>query len=1001
MLLLFATTTLFFSTSANGQGCPAPPPCGNMWLEMVRVSPNVLTGCDPSSDLTCGDKFRQLSYKVYLRITRPGPLADFNLDYSNLNVIVNLNQNPPGQYSHIDVEATTQCFNSGIGAKWFNYNNGNGDKVIFTPSDTSVSISFANLAPTSSGGTNCGTAGPNNTSNMITFTQGTPPNADGCPQGGPNQQCFYAELFTVVVNAYPGEFIGFQFDLNGRWYEPKSVSGPCTLPTPTTGPNNGQSTTTVGFPGTFVGTPNENIEVQLLAHEPTADGGSDFPVAVKNTGTVIRVVTYLEFVLKATVVNLTEPFTYPIGVVPQEGIVSTNPVTGETTRYLYYRINTSITLNPGETSILSKIRIGPPTLLNLNWSANLDFEGAATKSRVKTSGVAEACTRLKTSGGPVSYINNVSNSFCSDPSIRFKVKGVSGNCGDLRASIELSTTNSPATIQLERLEFSVKFDFDSPDISIIGVAYPDWPNIICASSTCYPGAPCYTISPDGKTFNYCFQVPSNAPTIFTLDPSAAMEIIFSSTGKGCITKATVTKLAITYATALAPCIPGVGGAEGFSLCANSIKGIVRAETGEGIEEVAIVLNGAVVNLLSSDSIVNCASVTCSAPCGTKTDLTDTNGAYSFCDVCLSCDRFMLAPEKDDNPLNGVTTYDLVLINKHILAIDPLIGPFKIIAADANKSGSITTFDIVELRKLILGTYTVLPKTKSWRFIAKSFVFPNAENPFQTAFEQVENCIAPQSGSVDFIGIKVGDVNNTAVPGRPAPRPVVALSWPSPRSQPGTIITLPITYQGNEAMEALQMGIRFDPTVLQLISPSKGDIESYLPDNFNLLKAAQGEIRTLWLPMTGEPEPVLPGTVLFYLTFKVLSEVSETGLPLWLDEGLLTCSAWKSDGTECALQYISATQTREESANIPGSLQASVRPNPTGGIATLFVQVIKPEMARVMLFDAFGRRLAMRELQLSEGRQEIPLPEVQGLPTGVYVWKIYTPSQKAQGHLVKQ
>jgi hypothetical protein len=30
--------------------------------------------------------------------------------------------------------------------------------------------------------------------------------------------------------------------------------------------------------------------------------------------------------------------------------------------------------------------------------------------------------------------------------------------------------------------------------------------------------------------------------------------------------------------------------------------------------------------------------------------------------------FTIAPEKDDNPLNGVTTYDLVLISKHILGI---------------------------------------------------------------------------------------------------------------------------------------------------------------------------------------------------------------------------------------------------------------------------------------------------------------------------------------------
>jgi hypothetical protein len=74
--------------------------------------------------------------------------------------------------------------------------------------------------------------------------------------------------------------------------------------------------------------------------------------------------------------------------------------------------------------------------------------------------------------------------------------------------------------------------------------------------------------------------------------------------------------------------------------------------------------------------------------------------------------FTITPVKDDNPLNGVTTYDLVLMSKHILGIEPLGSPYKMIAADANKSNSITTFDIVELRKLILGIYkncqTTLP-----------------------------------------------------------------------------------------------------------------------------------------------------------------------------------------------------------------------------------------------------------------------------------------------------
>jgi hypothetical protein len=72
-----------------------------------------------------------------------------------------------------------------------------------------------------------------------------------------------------------------------------------------------------------------------------------------------------------------------------------------------------------------------------------------------------------------------------------------------------------------------------------------------------------------------------------------------------------------------------------------------------------------------------------------------------------CDSVEVKPYRNDNPLNGLTTFDLVLISKHILGIEPLGSPWKLIAADANKSGSVTTADIIAFRKLILGIDTAL------------------------------------------------------------------------------------------------------------------------------------------------------------------------------------------------------------------------------------------------------------------------------------------------------
>ncbi len=126
----------------------------------------------------------------------------------------------------------------------------------------------------------------------------------------------------------------------------------------------------------------------------------------------------------------------------------------------------------------------------------------------------------------------------------------------------------------------------------------------------------------------------------------------------------------------------------------------------------------------------------------------------------------ITPARNDDPLNGVTTYDLVLISKHIIGTEILGSPYKVIAADANQDGKVTTFDILLLRKLILGLITELPNGKSWNFIPMEYIFPNPQNPFDPPFPN--KITVPRSyefpyGSHEFLGVKIGDVNYSANP----------------------------------------------------------------------------------------------------------------------------------------------------------------------------------------------------------------------------------------------
>ncbi len=138
--------------------------------------------------------------------------------------------------------------------------------------------------------------------------------------------------------------------------------------------------------------------------------------------------------------------------------------------------------------------------------------------------------------------------------------------------------------------------------------------------------------------------------------------------------------------------------------------------------------------------------------------TQDDGHFNFAGVPTT-GQYEISPVKDVNPLNGVSTFDLVRMSKHVLNVQPFTTGYQYLAADINNNGQVTTFDIVELRKLILGIYTDFPQNDSWRFIDKNYVF-NMSNPLGGAMP--EKKMADLTGSNDFVGIKTGDITGDAV-----------------------------------------------------------------------------------------------------------------------------------------------------------------------------------------------------------------------------------------------
>jgi Carboxypeptidase regulatory-like domain len=172
---------------------------------------------------------------------------------------------------------------------------------------------------------------------------------------------------------------------------------------------------------------------------------------------------------------------------------------------------------------------------------------------------------------------------------------------------------------------------------------------------------------------------------------------------------------------------------------------------------------------------------------TRTITTDSSGNFRFAAIPAAGGTYTIRPAKNDDPLNGVNTFDIALISKHLLNIQTIEDPLILIAADINRSGGITNFDIVELRKLILGIYDSLPANQSWRFIDRNHVFKNRQNPFDELMPEtisVSNLPANGINNVRFLAIKIGDIDNTAGANgfRMAPNTSGTLSLPEPPKQ---------------------------------------------------------------------------------------------------------------------------------------------------------------------------------------------------------------------------
>jgi len=284
--------------------------------------------------------------------------------------------------------------------------------------------------------------------------------------------------------------------------------------------------------------------------------------------------------------------------------------------------------------------------------------------------------------------------------------------------------------------------------------------------------------------------------------------------------------------------PGSG-----SLDVGSIAGTIATEGAAKIEGVSVNLSGHT----------------------SMTTITPSTGTFAFANLSKGSD-FTVTPLLDKNHLNGVSTFDLILIQKHILGVQLLQTPYKLIAADVNNSKSITTLDMIQLRKLILSIDQNFANNTSWRFVDATYRFPDPSNPWATNFPEVVSVNNLESNiTANFIAIKVGDVNasaivNTAITPELRTEKTLNINTEERQLKAGQEYKIDFTAEDLNRVQGYQFALNLDQSKVEFADLIYGIAKA---ENFGVF-TKEGLITTSW---NGEYQP----GVLFTLVLRAKAD----------------------------------------------------------------------------------------------------------------------------------
>ena len=396
-----------------------------------------------------------------------------------------------------------------------------------------------------------------------------------------------------------------------------------------------------------------------------------------------------------------------------------------------------------------------------------------------------------------------------------------------------------------------------------------------------------------------------------------------------------------------------------------VAGTVLTEMEESVDQVNVSVNGGM-----NESMI-----------------TDATGTFGF-NLEMGGD-YTLTPERDIDAMNGVTTFDLVKMRKHILGVELLDSPYKLIAADINNSQSISTFDMVELRKLILQVSTEFSNNTSWRFVASDYVFPEPANPWAEAFPEVINFndLSADQLATDFVAIKIGDLNNSAAANNyvnvdERTNGQLAFNVADEALKAGETYTVSFNADLNN-VEGYQFTLNFDQNAIQLNDIVEGVAKG---ENFGTALVGEGAITASWDGVAAK------GNV-FGLTFTALADAQLSDV-LAISSRYTAAQAYNKSGDllDVSIQFNGATAAADFELY-------QNNPNPFSEVTNVSFNLPQAGNATLTVHDVTGKVITLVRGDYAKGFNQITLTKAQLQANGVLYYTLETADYTATRKMI--